>query len=330
MFVFALVLAIFHNHQGIKVVTNSGGLHVGPASFLAAMFMSLFVIYGFDTASTLAEETRDPRRAAPKAVLYAVIGAFIIGGVFLLGTLMAIPNLHTAITGNAGLGWNPANIIEANFPPWLATIYLLVVSAAIFVCCLSILAATIRLCFGMSRDNTLPFSKIWSKVSPTLHTPVFACIIVALLAAVPFLKYSGVAIIAIAATGMIYLSYFLGNLVIMRARMRGWPKISAPFSLGGWGPLINVLALVYGGAMLINFAWPRAASNPKPNQTGGLLSFGIDFVNKIPILWTVVVVITLIGVIYYLAVGRRKEFAPVIAPAGDDEPLVTGAAQPES
>ena len=328
MFVFALVLAIFHNHQGFHVVTNSAGLHVGPASFLAAMFMSLFVIYGFDTASTLAEETRDPRRAAPKAVLYAVIGAFIIGGVFLLGTLMAIPNLHAAITGNGGLGWNPANVIEANFPSWLATLYLLVVSAAIFVCCLSILAATIRLCFGMSRDNTLPFSRTWSKVSPTLHTPVFACIIIALLAAVPFLKYSGAGIIAIAATGLIYFSYFLGNLVVMRARARGWPKVSAPFKLGRWGILVNVAALLYGGAMIINFAWPRAASNPKPNQTGGLLSFGMSWLDGIPILWSVFAFIVVIGVIYYLAVGRRKEFAPVVAPEGDDAPLVPGTALP--
>jgi amino acid transporter len=324
MFVFAIVLLAFHNHQGFHVVTNSAGLHVGPSSFLAAMFMSLFVIYGFDTASTLAEETRDPRRAAPKAVLYSVIGAFVIGGVFLLGTLMAIPNLHTAISG----AWNPATVIEANFPSALATIYLLVVSAAIFVCCLSILAATIRLCFGMSRDNQLPFSGLWSRVSPTLHTPVWACIVVAVLAAVPFLKYSGAGIIAIAATGMIYLSYFLGNLVIMRARLRGWPKVSAPFTLRRWGPVVNVLALLYGGAMLVNFAWPRVASNPEPRQTAGLLSFGIGFVNRIPILWTVVVVITLIGVIYYLAAGRRKRFAPVIAPAGDDEPLVTGAPAP--
>ena len=60
MVVFAFVLLVFHNHQGFDVVTNSGGLHVGANSFLAAMFMSLFVIYGFDTASTLAEETRDP------------------------------------------------------------------------------------------------------------------------------------------------------------------------------------------------------------------------------------------------------------------------------
>ena len=52
--------------------------------------------------------------------------------------------------------------------------------------------------------------------------------------------------------------------------------------------------------------------------------------DQIPILWLVVLVITIIGVIYYLAAGRRKQFAPVIAPAGDDEPLVTGAAQPEA
>jgi amino acid transporter len=318
----------FHNHQGFHVVTNSAGLHVGPASFLAAMFMSLFVIYGFDTASTLAEETKDPRRQAPKAVLYAVVGAFIIGGVFLLGTLIAIPNMHTAITGNGGLGWNPANVIEANFPSAFATLYLFVVSAAIFVCCLSILAATIRLCFGMSRDNTLPFSKTWSKVSPTLHTPVFACIIVALLAAVPFLKYSGAGIIAIAATGLIYFSYFLGNLVIMRARARGWPRTTAPFRLGRWGILVNVLALLYGGAMIINFAWPRVASNPKPNQTGGLLSFGMSWLDSIPILWSVFLFIVIIGVIYYLAAGRRKEFAPVVAPEGDDAPLVPGSALP--
>src|ERR1700744_43991 len=124
MFVFAIVLMAFHNHQGFKVVTDSGGLHVGANTFLIAMFMSLFVIYGFDTASTLAEETRDPRRAAPKAVLFSIVGAFIIGGVFLLGTLMAIPNMKGAIAGAFG----PAQIIEANFSTPFATLYLFVVS----------------------------------------------------------------------------------------------------------------------------------------------------------------------------------------------------------
>src|ERR1700730_5861364 len=62
MFVFALVLMAFHNHQGFHVVTNSAGFHVGPSSFLAAMFMSLFVIYGFETPSTPAEATPHPAR----------------------------------------------------------------------------------------------------------------------------------------------------------------------------------------------------------------------------------------------------------------------------
>jgi amino acid transporter len=333
MFVFALVLLAFHNHQGLHVVTNSGGVSVTASTFLAAMFMSLFVIYGFDTASTLAEETRNPRSAAPKAVLYAVIGAFIIGGVFLLGVLVAIPahlGVKGAMAANGGLGLGPAQIIDANFSPAFATIYLLVVSAAIFVCCLSIMASTIRLCFGMSRDNTLPISKVLAKVSPTLHTPVWTCIAIAVIAAIPFLQYSGAGIIAIAATGTIYFSYFLGNIIILRARAGGWPRTRAPFRLGRWGMLVNILALVYGGAMIINFAWPRDVpfTNPTPDQSGGLLNFHIGFLNKIPILWTVFVFIVLIGAIYYFAAGRRKEFAPVIAPAGDDAPLVTEAGTP--
>ncbi len=327
MFVFALILMIFHNHQGFSVLTKSGGAHIsflsGPNAFVAGMFMSLFVIYGFDTASTLAEETRDPRRAAPRAVLFSIIGAFIIGGVFLIGTLVAIPNLHTAQTAFNGLGWGPANIIEANFSPHFATLYLFVVSAAIFVCCMSIMAATIRLCFGMARDNQLPLSKQLSRVAPGLHTPIWACIAVALIAAIPFIQFSGAGIIAIAATGMIYFSYFLGNIAILRARLKGWPKTDAPFKLGRWGLLVNIVGLLYGGAMLVNFAWPRAVpfTNPEPNQSGGLLNFHIGFLNKIPILWTVVVGIALIGAIYYVVVGRNKQFPAVVVPEGDDAPV---------
>ena len=48
--------------------------------------------------------------------------------------------------------------------------------------------------------------------------------------------------------------------------------------------VINVLALVWGGAMMINFLWHRVATNPKPNESDGVLDFNLDFVNKIPIL----------------------------------------------
>ena len=41
-------------------------------AFLAASLASAYVMYGFDTASSLGEETKDPRRTAPLAIMRAV------------------------------------------------------------------------------------------------------------------------------------------------------------------------------------------------------------------------------------------------------------------
>ena len=321
MVVFAFVLAIFHHHQSGAVIFHTGGTNLATGTFLVAMFMALYVIYGFDTASTLAEETKNPRVEAPKAVIASVIGAFVIGAVFLFACLLAIPNLGDAIKG----GWGPAQIIDANFSNGFSTVFLLVVSAAIFVCCLAIETSTIRLCFGMARDDRLPGSNLLAKVNPQLHTPVGACLAIGVLSFIPFLQFAGAGILAIAATGMIYLSYFIGNMALLRARMRGWPKAKAPFSLGRWAVPLNLLALAYGGGMLINFAWPRGApsfTNPTPYQEvdakGHLqLNFGWHWLNNRPVLWTVVVVLVLVGAVYFVLVQRTKP-SHLQAPEGED------------
>jgi urea carboxylase system permease len=317
MVVFAFVLALFHHHQSAAVIFHTGGTSLTVGTFLVAMFMSLFVIYGFDTAGTLAEETRDPRREAPKAIIGSIVGAFVIGGIFLFAMLLAIPNLHDAIKG----GFGPAQIIDANFGNAFSTVFLLVVSAAIFVCCLSIMTATVRLCFGMSRDDALPASKQLSWVHPRLHTPIGSCIAIGVLAFIPMLQYAGAGIIAIAATGMIYLAYFIGNIALMRARLRGWPKAAAPFALGRWGIPLNVLALAWGGGMLINFAWPRVATNPRPSELPGTLNFHWAWLNHRPVFWTVVIVIALVGAVYFTLVQRTKP-AHLEAPEGEVPPAV--------
>jgi amino acid transporter len=326
MVVFAFVMALFHNHQGVGVIFHTQGLSLTPSTFLVAMFMSLFVIYGFDTASTLAEETKDPRREAPKAVIASIIGAFIIGAIFLWGTLMAIPNPASKFIPTIA---GPQTIIEANFSSAFATVYLLVVSAAIFVCCMAIMTSTVRLAFGMARDNQLPLSKSLAKVSPRLHTPYWSVIAVALLTAIPFIQFAGATIIAVSATAMIYLSYLLGNLAVLRARMKGWPKVQAPFRLGKWGKPINVLAILWGAGMLVNFLWYtngetlRVISNPKPNQTdyfgtGPLVHFG-GFLNKIPVIELLMITVLLVGAIYYFTVQRNKPFTPVRPPEEERE-----------
>jgi amino acid transporter len=314
LFVFAIILAAFHNNQGVGVVFHTGGPAFNASNFLVAMFMGLFVLYGFDTASTLAEETRDPRRAAPKAVLGSVGAAFIIAFVFLWAMLMAIPgDLHKVVAAG---GISPPQIIEANLSKGLATGYLLVVSFAIFVCCLAIQASTIRLAYGMARDRQLPRSSWLKTVNPGTGTPVGACILIALMAALFLLKYAGVAYIAIAASGMIYLSYVLANLAILRARRRGFPREAGAFSLGRWGMPVNVLALVWGGAMLINFAWHRVATNPKASEIPGLSFPG--FLDNIPILWLVLGFVLILGAIYF-GIRHREIPAPVVPEAAKAE-----------
>jgi hypothetical protein len=180
--------------------------------------------------------------------------------------------------------------------------------------------------FGMARDNQLPFSKSLAKVNPRLRTPVSACIGVAVLSAIPFLQFTGATVVAVAATAMIYLSYFLGNLAVMRARMKGWPKLPAPFRLGSWGKLVNVIALIWGGTMLLNLTWwtndpasLRTLTNPKATQTdylgtGPLVDFRIGFLNSIPLMELIIGAVVIAGLIYWFAAGRKKEFAVVIPP----------------
>jgi amino acid transporter len=236
--------------------------------------------------------------------------------------LLGIPDLDTAIKE----GWGPAQIIDANFGNAFSTVFLLVVAAAIFVCYLAIMTATIRLCFGMARDDALPGSRALRKVNPELHTPIWSCIAIGLLAGVPMIQFAGVAIIAIAATGMIYLSYLIGNLALLRARLRGWPTSKAPFSLGRWALPVNILALVYGGAMFVNMMWPRALTNPRPATEAPALDFHWDWLNSKPVLWTVLGVIAVVGAIYYVLVQRKKP-AHLQAPEGEalDAPPVTAS-----
>ncbi len=252
------------------------------------------------------EETKNPRREAPRAVLAAVIGAFIIGAIFLYSTIIAIPgdvDKYVANTAAAKVA-PPVDIITSNLPGWAGELYLVVVFLAIYVCCLAIQTSTIRLAFGMARDGKLPFARLYNRVSPRLHTPVWTCVVVGALSAVPYLYYSGAGLVAIAATGMIYFSYLLGNIAILIARTKGWPTEGAPFKLGGWGTIVNVLGLVWGGSMLINFLWPRAASNPNLSALPNFPNLGA--IGNVPIFEATILVIVVVGAIYYLIAQRGK------------------------
>ncbi len=334
MFVFALVLLIFFNHQPLSFLFTGPTSNVSPqtlggqwtpgfgdtffGAFAAAMFMSLFVIYGFDTAGTLGEETRDPPRNAPRGVLWAIGLSAIAGFLFLGGTILSIKNLPAIETIAAGANPNipftgalPAIIQDALGTSW-GNVYLGVVLIAVCVCTLAIQSATIRLMFSMGRDGRLPFGKVWGTVNPTFRTPLWAGIAVMVLSALPFIYSTAIGVIVTGATGMIYLSYFLNNTASLGARLRGWPRVKTPFSLGRWGMLVNILALVYGGLMIINFLWFGGLRNVYTNPVMGSAFpswADIPVLGGTPIFEFSLVVLFVVGAIYWFGFKRRAVIA---------------------
>ena len=229
--------------------------------FLVGVFMALFVVYGFDTAGTFGEETIDASRQAPRGLLSAIWLSGIVGAIFLLAVTLSFQDMSAAVATGQAFGFPIADTIKQNLTfaiggITLGDLYLVVILIAVYVCTLAIQGATTRLMFSMGRDRRLPLGGLWGNVNHTLRTPANAGIMVAILAAIPFVVTgAGSAIyIAIAATGMIYISYFLCNLGVLIARRRGWPHQGAWFNLGSWGTIINILALVWGAFMVLNIA----------------------------------------------------------------------------
>jgi urea carboxylase system permease len=331
MFVFALVLLIFFNHQPLSFLFTPSNVSPeslgGPGAqwtpplgdayigaFAAAMFMSLFVIYGFDTAGTLGEETNDPQRNAPRGVLWAIGLSAIAGILFLGGTILSINKLSDieAVASGANFTQTLPTIIQQALGTSWGNVYLGVVLIAVCVCTLAIQSATIRLMFSMGRDGRLPFGKIWGTVNPTFRTPMWAGIAVAVLSAIPFIYSTAIGVIVTGATGLIYVSYFLNNIASLGARTRGWPRTKAPFSLGRWGMLINILALVYGGLMIINFLWFGGLRNIYTNPVMGTAFpswANIPVLGGTPIFEFSLIVLVVVGGIYWFGFKRRAVIA---------------------
>jgi amino acid transporter len=267
MFVFAILLLLFANVQPVSVLTNFDGAEAAqngniPATLALGMFMAAFIVYGFDTAGTFGEETLDAGRQAPRGVLSSILISGLVGAIFIPAVILATPDIPGAMKEGLAGGFPIATTISGAFNQDLignlsgGDIYLIVILASVFVCTLAIQGAATRLMFSMGRDRHLPLGRVWGHVSPRFRTPANAAVAVGVIAALPILVVGPVPAISlsIAATGLIYVSYFMCNAGVMVARRRGWPHKPAWFNLGRWGTVVNILALVYGGLLIINIA----------------------------------------------------------------------------
>jgi len=266
----ALFLA-FNIRRGPEVFFATAGYAGGTgwnwlSAFLVASLASGYVMYGFDTASSLGEETHEPRRTAPRAILRAILASFVIGGAILVFAIMAAPDLHDPRigSGDGGLQY----IVEQVMWGPLGRIFLVCIVVAVTVCSLAVHTAAIRLTFAMARDNALPFGEKLAQVNAETRTPIVPAVVIGVIAELILVLNIGqpkiFTVLTSIAVIMIYLAYLMVTMPMLRKRLAGqWPPADLAsggyFTMGRWGMAVNVVAVLWGSGMAINLAWPREA-----------------------------------------------------------------------
>ncbi|NHC15215.1 APC family permease [Motilibacter deserti] len=312
--VLIIVLLAAAAKRGPDVVTQTNGAGEGQSlgflgAFLVASIASGYVMYGFDTASSLGEETVDPRRTAPSAILRAITASFVLGGLILLLAVMAVRDTRdpALASSTGGLQY----VILQALPGGVGKAFLVCIVIAITVCALAVHTAAMRLMFAMARDNNLPASPKLAAVHPTHKTPVTAAVVIGLLAiailVVNIRQPQIFTVVTSIAIVMIYLAYLLVTVPMLVRRLRGqWPGTAEAdgrryFSLGRWGLPVNIAAVLWGGAMALNIAWPRQSVYNATEPHHWYLQWGA---------FVFVGAIMLGGLAYYL--GRQRSRTGVL------------------
>ncbi|WP_327730505.1 amino acid permease [Streptomyces sp. NBC_00487] len=264
-----IVLLLTHSERspGITFHTAEGSTDLLGA-LLVGSFMAAYVMIGFDSAGEMSEETHQPRRTAPRTILTALGAAGLLGGLIVLGGLLAAPSLTDGKLGVDGLSY----VLTSSLGDGVGRVLLADVVVAIAVATLAIQTSACRMLFSMARDGQLPFAGRLAKVNPRTGMPTAPALVVGVLAAALLLLNfaSPEAFLAIGTTCivMLYLAYAMVTGPLLMRRLKGtFPtdgtdetdETGKPlFSLGRWGIPVNALALLYGLFMTVNLAWPRA------------------------------------------------------------------------
>ena len=269
--VIALVLLLFFlPERGPGVVFHHEGWTGTGAylpAFLASSLMAAYVMVGFDSAGELAEETHSPRKTTPRTILRALTISGIGGALLIIAALMSASSLTDGQLATGGLAW----VLTDRLGAVPGRLLLCCVAVAIFACTLACQTSGTRMMYSMAREKALPFHRYLSRVSLRTGTPIITSIVVGTGAAITLLVNVKQAAIFTALSSlciaMLYLAYLGVTLPLLAVRIKhrnsnrfpsGVDEHGAPqFSLGKWGIAVNLVAVIYQVAMVINLMWPR-------------------------------------------------------------------------
>jgi amino acid transporter len=156
----------------------AAGYYAWLGPFMLATLLGAYTIVGFESASNLAEETHEPHRVIPRAMIRAVLVSGVVGFAFLV--VLAYTTNKAAYASTAPV----ATIVRDVLGGAMQKIFLVFVCVSIFACGLIIMVTNSRLIFSMARDRRLPGHQLLNKVPRATGGPSWATVLAAILSGV--------------------------------------------------------------------------------------------------------------------------------------------------
>jgi len=242
-------------------------LPVAPTMWLLALIPIMFSFSGWNAATYVAEEIRNPARNVPLAMVLGTAAVVVLYILLNLLYVYAIPlveigQLQTRVVDEAA-----GRLFGPGFSGLLAAASAVMIGASLS----AMILAGPRVYYAMARDGL--FFPAAGRVHPRLRTPAVAIVAQSVWSGIlvlagtfeQLLLYTGFALVMF--TGAAVLALF-----VLRRRD---PDVSRPFRAWGYpvGPALFVIASV---AMVVNFVWREPVASAV-----GLLVIGAG----VPLYW---------------------------------------------
>jgi amino acid transporter len=225
---------------------------------------------GFENAANVAEETQDPTKAFPRAL----IGGMALAGVLylLIAFVASMVTPLDQLTEDEGAGGTLLTVVEAGPIPIPALVFSAIALVAVTNTTLVSLVAQARIMYGMARQNVVP--RIFARTHHTRQTPWVAIIFTAALVCLLLLTTD---VGTLAEVTVLFLIAVYGMVcvaaLVLRKRSVKHDHYTAPTALLVIGVVGNAALLVY-----------TAVTSPKSLlYCGGMLAVGavLYFVNNL-------------------------------------------------
>ena len=230
-----------------RITSNTQGWPYWWA-FVVGLLQAQWTFTGYDASASVSEETVDPRRRVPWGIVMAVVVSSVVGYLLLIALTLAIKDIPSVLNARDASGHEiPAviAILTTALGERAGGLVTGLAAMAMWFCGLSAVTWTSRVIYAFARDEGMPASTIWKRVSPTHLTPapaIWLSVAVAFVATISSGTYAVVTSISVIG---LYVSYVVPVYLAWRARGSAREVPRGPWHLGRCGPPINLAAMLW-------------------------------------------------------------------------------------